>query len=106
MWFKSYFVKPRNDNRFAMQRRASALNSHMSGSKHSLNGGTLSRGQNSVNSNVFNQNSTVITGDGIQAPKLAGMSRLQSTSQSYNIATRSSPNVLNKTIVIPINNAS
>merc|ERR1711997_495878 len=34
MWFKSYFVKPRNqENRFAMQRRASALNSHLSSSK-------------------------------------------------------------------------
>ena len=102
MWFKSYFVKPRgNDNRFAMQRRASALNQNnmsvgqLSSSKHSLNGGTLTRGNNSINSNVFNSNAvgsnvanngTLITSNNmldqynVQAscPK-SGMNRLHTT---------------------------
>merc|ERR1712071_670339 len=128
MWFKSYFVKPRaGDNRFAMQRRASALNQNnmsvgqLSSSKHSLNGGTLTRGNNSINSNVFNSSAvgsnvpnsgTLITSNNVldqynvqaSCPK-SGMNRLHSTSSpSYQIGSRSSPNVLNKTIVMPIQN--
>jgi len=103
MWFKSYFVKPRgNENRFAMQRRASALNQNnmsvgqLSSSKHSLNGGTLTRGNNSINSNVFSSNAvgsnvanngTLITSNNVldqynvqaSCPK-SGMNRLHSTS--------------------------